>query len=67
MISHKPHEVLQQINKFFPIKKGSVGPPGIYFGVKMSKVVLPNQVKAWAMSASKYVQEAVRSIKDYME
>jgi hypothetical protein len=29
VISHKPHEVLRQINKFFPLKKGSAGPPNI--------------------------------------
>jgi hypothetical protein len=33
----------------------------------MSKVVLLNQVNAWVMSASKYVQEAVHNIEDYMK
>jgi hypothetical protein len=66
-ISHEAEEVLRRIDKFFPMKKGSIGPPEIYLGAKMSKVVLPNGVEAWAMSASKYVQEATSNVEDYLK
>jgi hypothetical protein len=32
-----------------------------------SKVKLPNQVEAWAMSPSKYVEEAVANVEDYLQ
>jgi hypothetical protein len=36
-------------------------------GAKLSKVHLPNGVEAWAMSPSKYVQEIVKMVEDYLE
>jgi hypothetical protein len=49
------------------MKSGSVGPPDIYLGAKMSKVTLANGVEAWVKSPSKYVQEAVKNLKDYLK
>jgi hypothetical protein len=50
------------------MKAGSIGPPGIYLGAKLSKVRLPNGVEAWAMSPSnKYVQEAVKNVEESLE
>jgi hypothetical protein len=66
-ISHKAEEVLQWIDKFFPMRKGSIGPSEIYLGAKMSKVILPKDAVAWAMSASKYVQEATSNVEDYLK
>jgi hypothetical protein len=57
---------MRKIDKFFPMKAGSIGPPDIYLGVKLSKVKLPNLVEAWAMSPSKYVQEAVSNCEEYL-
>ncbi len=56
-MSHDPKELMQKLDNFFPMKEGSIGLPDIYLGAKLSKVDLPNQVDAWAMSPSKYVQE----------
>jgi hypothetical protein len=57
--------VLKQIDKFFPMKAGSIGKPDIYLGAKVSKVQLDNTVTAWALlSPSKYVQEAVKNFKE---
>ena len=67
MISQHPEQALKQIGKYFPLKKGSVGPPSLYLGAKISKVDLPNGVSAWAWSASKYVQEAVRNLETILE
>ena len=51
-----------EIDKYFPLKKGSVGPPSNYLGGKVSKVQLPNGVEAYAWSMSQYVQTAVESL-----
>jgi hypothetical protein len=45
-ISDDPLKALMEINKFFTIKKGSIGRPQLYTGAKSSKVQLPNQVDA---------------------
>jgi hypothetical protein len=58
---------IAKINKRFPLKKGSVGDPDLYLGAKLRKVTLPNGVSAWSMSPSKYVQEAVRNVKKYLQ
>jgi hypothetical protein len=66
-MSHDPKELMQKLDKYFPMKEGSIGPPSIYLGAKLSKVKLPNGVEAWAMSPSKYVQEAVLNAEDYLK
>jgi hypothetical protein len=65
-VSHKPKEVLQRIDKFFPMKPGSIREPDIYLGAKVSRVQLLNTVTAWALSPSKYVQEAVKNLEEYL-
>jgi hypothetical protein len=44
-----------------------VGDPDIYLGAKLQKVVLENGVVAWSMSPSKYVQKAVKNVKDCLQ
>ena len=44
---------IQAIDKRFPLKKGPV--------------ILNNGVQAWSMSPSKYVQEAVKNVKNYLQ
>ena len=55
-----------EINKYFPMKPKSIGPPKIYLGAKISKVQLPNGVVAYAMSMSQYVKEAVRNVESHL-
>jgi hypothetical protein len=38
----------------------------ILLGAKISKEKLPNGTEAWAMSSSKYVQEAVKNVKIWL-
>jgi hypothetical protein len=52
---------------FFPMKEVSIGLPNIYLGAKMSKVTLANVVKAGAKSPSKYVQEAIYNLEEYLK
>lgn len=66
-MSHEPKESMRKLDKCFPMKEGSIGTPDIYLGAKLNKVKLPNGVEAWAMSPSKYVQEAVATAEDYLK
>ena len=66
-ISKNPRETLMKINKYFPMKLSSMGPPKIYLGAKISKVQLPNRVIAFAMSMSQNVQEAVKKVENHLQ
>ena len=48
------------------MKPGSVGDPDMYLGAKLRPMTLPNQVVAWGMSASKYVQEATKNVEQFL-
>lgn len=65
--SEHPKETLMELNKYFPLKKDSMGPPKIYLGGKVSKVQLPNGVTAWAISSSQYIQEAVSNVEKHLK
>ena len=45
-ISHDAMAALDRMDKFFMIKKGSIGDPDIYLGSKLRKVQLDNSVFA---------------------
>ena len=61
------HVLENEIGRYFYIKDGSVGPPDIYLGNKVTKVTLENGKKAWAWSSSQYVQNAVKNIENYLK
>ena len=61
-ISENPKPALLQVDKYFPVKPVSLGPPKNYLGGTFSKIQLPNGVHAWAFSSSQYVHEAVKSV-----
>ena len=65
-IHHDGESALKEIDKFFKMKPGSIGDPDIYLGAKLRKITLPNGVIAWAMSPSKYIQESIRSVEEYL-
>ena len=64
-VSEYPTELLEELDKYFPMKPGSVGPPKLYLGAKVSKIQLPNGVEAYAVSNSQYVQEAVNNVEQH--
>lgn len=67
-ISERAEHILKnEIGKYFYIKEGSVGPPDIYLGNKVSKVTLENGVDAWSFSSSQYVQSAVTNVENYLK
>jgi len=51
-----------EIGKYFELKEESIGPPSIYLGGKMGKVILNDVVEAWSFSSSQYVQTAVKNV-----
>jgi len=65
-IHHDAVTALQELDKFFQMKHGSIGDPDIYLGTKLRKVVLDNGVYAWGSSPSKYVQDAVANVEQYL-
>ena len=58
--------VLDRIDKFMKLKPGS-SDPDMYLGAKLKKVTLANDVIAWSISPSKYVQEAVRNCENHVK
>jgi hypothetical protein len=48
------------------MKPDSIGDHDFYVGAKVQQAKLPNEVYAWGMSCSKYIQAAVRNVKDYV-
>ena len=65
-ISHNVTATLQEIDKFFQMKPGSIGDPDVYLGGKLRKIRLPNGVLTWANSSSKYVQEIVTNVEKHI-
>ena len=59
-IHYNADAVLERLHKAFPLKVGYVE-PDMYLGAKLCKTRLHNGIWAWAVSAAKYVQEAVRN------
>ena len=66
--SMQPDNVLKrEIGRYFFIKEGSVGPPRLYLGNKMSLVTLENGTNAWSLSSSQYVLNAVNNVEAYLK
>ena len=59
---HAAMTPLNAINHFFKIKLESMGDPDIYLGGKLRICFMTNGVECWSLSASKYVQEAIRNV-----
>ena len=66
-VLERARDALMQIDKYFKMKPDSIGPPTIYLGGTVSQVVLENGVTTYAFSSSKYVQEAVKNVEEYLE
>ena len=67
VVSHDGMKVLKQLDYFFKMKKDSMGDPDLYLGAKLRNVRLPNGVDSWSLSPSKYVQEAVRRVQEFLK
>ena len=58
---------LRMLDQYFQMEEGSIGDPDFYLGTRLKLAEMENGVKAWGMSPSKYVQEAVRNIEDHLK
>ena len=58
-IHHDAKKEIHHLDKYFMMKKGSIGGPDIYLGARIRPQWLENGVYAWGMSSSKYFQEAI--------
>ena len=56
---------LESLDRYFQMKKGSMGDPDLYIGAKHHKVTLHNGVQVWSTSPSKYIQEDVKNLEKY--
>ena len=67
-ISTDPKSVLEkEIGKYWTLKSGSLGPPTIYQGNKVSKVTLENKVTTLSFSSSQYIQNAIKNVEIYSQ
>ena len=60
-IHHSAEEELNKIDKLSKMKARSIGDPDNYLGAKVDPMKMSNGVTAWAISPSKYVNEAVNN------
>jgi hypothetical protein len=61
-VHHDPGMHLAKLDENFKMKEGSIQDPTFYLGAKLKKTVLPNDVVAWGMISSKYVQPDVQHV-----
>jgi hypothetical protein len=66
VIHHNPSDILNRLDKAFPLKAESVGDPDMYLGAKLRTTVLGNGMEAWAFSPAKYVREAVSNCEKFI-
>jgi hypothetical protein len=66
-VHHEPGTSLAQIEESFKMKPGSIMEPTFYLGTNLKKNVMPNDVVAWGMSSSKYVQAAIQNVQEYLK
>jgi len=65
-IHHDTEGALRELDKYFQMKPGSIGDPDIYLGAKLRQVTLDNGVHAWSASPSKYIQDAINNVEQYL-
>jgi len=65
-IHHDAEGALKELDKYFQMKPGSIGNPDVYLGSKLRMVTLDNGVQAWSSSPSKYIQDAVTNVENYL-
>ena len=67
VIGENAMEQIMQIDKYFPMKPTSIGPPTIYLGAKIGNVELNNGVKSFYFNMSQYIKEAIKNVESYLE
>ena len=66
-VSEHPEQTLRnELGKYFKLKEESIGPPKLYLGVNVRKVMLEHGVEAWAFESSQHVLQAVKNVEQYL-
>jgi hypothetical protein len=65
-VRHEPGVQLTKLDQYFKMKNGSIQEPTFYLGAKLRKTTLLNDVIAWRMSSSKYVQSTIQNVQHYL-
>ena len=67
VVSENAESILKnEIGRYFELKPDSIGPPSLYLGGHIRKVVLNTGVEAWAFGSTKYVQADVKNVEEYL-
>ena len=56
----------KELGTRFTLKEKTIGPPLQYLGNKVSQVTLRNGVTCWSFSLSKYIQNTVNNVENYL-
>ena len=67
LVSAKPRPVLDEIDRHYKIKSGSIGEPSVYLGAQIYKHSLPDGNWAWGMTSEKYITNAVKIVEQMLE
>ena len=67
IISIYGKEIMSQLDQHCMVKKDSIGFPDIYLGAQISTYQLADGTHHYALSADKYVQEALKNVRDHLE
>ena len=59
--------IRDELGKRFTVKEKSIGLPDKYLGNKISQVTLENGNKAWALSSSQYIQNAIKNVEERLK
>ena len=65
-IHHDTESILYELDRYFQMMKGSIVDPDMYLDNKLQQLKLNNNVTCRSMSSSKYVQDAVSTVEDYL-
>jgi hypothetical protein len=66
-MSLTPNAILEEMNRHFLLKEGSIGPPTRYLGANISQFYIAGDDKPkWAIGSQEYVKEAVRVVKNWL-
>jgi Reverse transcriptase (RNA-dependent DNA polymerase) len=68
-VSLQPQEILNSLDQHYLLKPESIGVPKTYLGADITEYRLPDRPEKprWAMSSSKYVTEAIRNVKQWLD
>ncbi|MGH3053999.1 MAG: reverse transcriptase domain-containing protein, partial [Gaiellaceae bacterium] len=61
-ISENARSVLLELEEHYDLK--GIGPPERYLGATIAQCKLPNGTKAWSMSATQYLKEAIKNVEE---